>query len=74
MLYTFTNADTAQQISEDVAALRAALPAGAITSYQSWLGSEDQTHAESSISAPFVVAFAILALVVAVLIVWGTCG
>jgi putative ABC transport system permease protein len=69
MLYTFSQAGTAQQISADITALKAALPAGAITSYQSWLGSAGQTHAESSINAPFVVAFAILALVMSVLIV-----
>lgn len=69
MLYAFSQAGTAQQISADITALKAALPAGAIASYQSWLGSANQTHAESSINAPFVVAFAVLALVVSVLIV-----
>lgn len=69
MLFTFSHAGSAQQIGADIAALKAALPAGAIAGYQSWLGSANQTHSESSFSVPFVVAFAVLALVVAVLIV-----
>jgi putative ABC transport system permease protein len=69
MLYTFTHAATARQISAGVAALKAALPAGAVTGYQSWLGSANQTSAEQSINTPFVVAFALIGLVLAMLIV-----
>jgi putative ABC transport system permease protein len=69
MLYTFTHAATARQIGADVAALKAALPAGAVTGYQSWLGSANQTSAEQSINTPFVVAFALIGLVLAMLIV-----
>jgi putative ABC transport system permease protein len=69
MLYTFAKAGTALQISADIKALKAVLPTDAITSYESWLGSADQTSAEQGLVAPAAVAFAILALVLAVLIV-----
>lgn len=69
MLYTFTRASTALQISADVAGLRAALPAGAVTGFDSWLDSADQTSQEQSVNTPFVVAFALIGLVLAVLIV-----
>ena len=39
MLYTFSSAGTAGQISDDLAELKAALPAGAVTSSVSWLDS-----------------------------------
>jgi putative ABC transport system permease protein len=69
MLYTFTKAGNALQIAADVAALKAALPKGAVTGFDSWLGSANQTGAETSVSTPFVVAFALIGLVLAVLIV-----
>ena len=69
MLYTFARASNIRQIIADVAALRAALPAGAIVSYQSWLDAIGQTSGESSFNTPFVLAFALLAVVLAILIV-----
>ena len=69
LLYTFTKASTALQIAADVSALKAALPAGAVISYDSWLGSEGQTSGEQSANTPFVLAFALIGLVLAVLIV-----
>jgi putative ABC transport system permease protein len=69
MLYTFTQASTVRQIAADVRALKAALPAGTVTSYDSWLNSEAQTSGEQSVNTPFVVAFALIGLVLAVLIV-----
>ena len=69
MLYTFTKAGTALQIAADVSALKAVLPAGAVTSYDSWLGAEGQTSSEQSVNTPFVLAFALIGLVLAVLIV-----
>jgi putative ABC transport system permease protein len=69
MLYTFTKAGTALQIAADVSALKAALPSRAVTSYDSWLDSEAQTSGEQSANTPFVVAFALIGLVLAVLIV-----
>jgi putative ABC transport system permease protein len=69
MLYTFTKASTAQQIAADVNALKAALPAGAVISYDSWLGAAGQTSGEQSVNTPFVLAFAVIGLVLAILIV-----
>jgi putative ABC transport system permease protein len=69
MLYTFTKASTALEIAADISALKAALPAGAVISYDSWLGSQGQTGSEQSVNTPFVLAFALLAVVLAVLIV-----
>jgi putative ABC transport system permease protein len=69
MLYTFTKAGTARQIGADVAALKAALPAGTVTGYDSWLVPANLTSTESGINTPFVVAFTLIALVLAVLIV-----
>ena len=69
MLYTFTKGSTALQIAADVGALKAALPAGAVISYDSWLGAEGQTSGEQSANTPFVLAFALIGLVLAVLIV-----
>jgi putative ABC transport system permease protein len=68
MLYTFTKAGTAAQVSSDYAELKHALPAGAITSSVSWLGSADQTGPEASVNTPFVVTFALIGLALAVLI------
>jgi putative ABC transport system permease protein len=68
MLYTFTNAGTAPQVGSDYAELKRALPAGAITSSVSWLGSARQIGPEASVNTPFVVAFALIGLALAVLI------
>jgi putative ABC transport system permease protein len=40
MLYTFAQADTASQVSADLASLKAALPAGTVDSWVSWLSSD----------------------------------
>ena len=69
MFYTFSHAATTAQISADLAELKRALPGGAIASSQSWLFFAHLTGGEQSVNTPFVVAFAILALVLAVLIV-----
>jgi putative ABC transport system permease protein len=69
MLYTFTNAGTAAQISADLAELKGVLPAGAVTGSVSWLAAADQTSSEQSVNTPFVVAFAVIGLVLAALIV-----
>jgi len=69
MLYTFANASTTAQITKDLSELRAALPAGAIADSISWLGLDGTVASTSAINTPFVVAFAIIAVVLAVLIV-----
>jgi putative ABC transport system permease protein len=69
MLYDFTSAGSGPQINADVSALKALLPAGAVSGYVSLLSSTNQTGSEQGINTPFVVAFAIMALVLSVLIV-----
>ncbi len=68
MLYTFSQAGTPAQVSADVNQLKAALPAGAVDSWVSWLSSDDLIAAAQGINTPFVVAFAVIGLVLAVLI------
>lgn len=68
MLYTFAQAATAGQISADVAGLARALPAGAVQSWVSWLSPNSLIAASQGINTPFVVAFAVIGLVLAVLI------
>ena len=69
MLYRFHRAGTAAQIRADVAALGAALPPGALTGTQSYLTIKSQETRTISIISPFVVAFAVIGLVLSVLIV-----
>jgi putative ABC transport system permease protein len=68
MLYTFAHDTTAAQINADLAELRHALPAGAIESSQSWLPAL-QMSSQQNVNTAFVLAFAVLALMLAVLIV-----
>jgi putative ABC transport system permease protein len=68
MLYTFARAGTAGQVSADLAGLQRALPAGAIASWVSWLSPDGLIAASQGINTPFVVAFAVIGLVLAVLI------
>lgn len=69
MLYTFTHAATAQQVSADLAGIKAALPAGAVTNSVSWLATGSMAAQIAGLNTPFVVAFAIIGLVLAVLII-----
>jgi putative ABC transport system permease protein len=69
MLYRFRSAATDTDIRADVAALTAALPAGAVAGAQSYLAIQNQQSRTISIIVPFVVAFGFLGLVMSVLIV-----
>ncbi len=69
MLYRFTNASTAAEIRGDVSAISAALPAGAVDGFASWLSAREQATGNSAILAPFVEAFALIGLFMSVLIV-----
>jgi putative ABC transport system permease protein len=69
MLYRFRSAGTATEIGADVAALTAALPAGALTGTQSYLTVKSQETRTISILVPFVVTFGLIGLVMSVLIV-----
>ena len=69
LLYTFRTAGSAAQIRSDIAAVTAALPAGAVTGTQPYLVVESQETRTISIIVPFVVAFGVIGLVLSVLIV-----
>jgi hypothetical protein len=68
MLYTFRQASTPAQINADLARLKAALPAGAITGYVSWLDTEHSLAAAQGTTTPFVVAYAVIGLLLAAVI------
>jgi putative ABC transport system permease protein len=69
MLYRFRDAGTAAAIAADEAAVTRALPAKAVTGAQSYLGVKAQQTNKTAVYAPFVIAFAVIGLVMSVLIV-----
>jgi len=69
MLYRFAAAGTTRQVNADLAEVRAALPAGAVTGAQSYLPVRLQATGSLAPIVPFVVAFGIIGLVMSVLIV-----
>ncbi|HEX4257293.1 MAG TPA: FtsX-like permease family protein [Streptosporangiaceae bacterium] len=69
MLYRFTQAGSYGQVRADVAEVSRALPAGAVAGAASWLSAADAATSNGSIMEPFVVAFALIGLIMAVLIV-----
>ena len=69
MLYSFAAAGTDSQLRADTAAISRALPAGAVADATSWLTAQADAAGNGAIMEPFVVAFALIGLVMAVLIV-----
>ena len=69
MLYRFANAGSYAQVRADVAEVTRALPPGTVTGAGSWLAAENAATGNGAIMEPFVVAFALIGLVMAVLIV-----
>jgi putative ABC transport system permease protein len=69
MLYRFRSAGTAAAVGAGAAAVTRALPAGAVTGTQSYLGVRAAQHDDTAVYAPFVIAFAIIGLIMSVLIV-----
>jgi putative ABC transport system permease protein len=69
LLYRFASAGTDTQVRADLAEVTGALPPGAVTGAGSWLAAESQNTSNGAIMEPFVVAFALIGLVMAVLIV-----
>jgi putative ABC transport system permease protein len=69
LLYRFANAGTDAQIRADLAEVTGALPPGTVTGAGSWLAAESQNTSNGAIMEPFVVAFALIGLAMAVLIV-----
>jgi putative ABC transport system permease protein len=69
MLYRFADAGTYAQLNADVREVQRALPNGSVSSEISWLDAQSQSEGNGAIMEPFVVAFAVIGLVMAVLIV-----
>ena len=69
VLYRFRNAATASAVGSDIAAVTAALPAGALTATQSYLTIKAQEASGIAPIAPFLVAFGVIGLVMSALIV-----
>jgi putative ABC transport system permease protein len=69
MLYRLRSAGSTTAVSAGTAAIARALPAGAVTGTQSYLDVRAAQKNQIAVYSPFVVAFAIIGLVMAVLIV-----
>jgi putative ABC transport system permease protein len=69
MFYNFQSANTNAQMGAELRRLKRALRSGAITSSQSYLVAQQGTSQEQSWNTPFITAFVIIALALAVLIV-----
>ena len=69
MLYRFAKAGTDADIATDKQAVAAAAPAGAVESGQSYLTAEQQAGGNAKAYVPFLIAFGILGLFMAVLII-----
>jgi putative ABC transport system permease protein len=69
MLYRLRSADSAAAVSAGTAAVTRALPAGAVTGNQSYLNVRAAQRDQVAVYSPFVIAFAIIGLVMSVLIV-----
>ena len=68
MLYRFAQAGSDAQVRADVTEVTRALPPGAVAGAGSWLTAEQAEAGDGAIMEPFVVAFALIGLVMAVLI------
>ena len=71
MLYRFSSAATQAQVSADIKALGQVIPPAAISTANNWLTLQSQNDSTSAIMEPFVVAFALIGLIMAVLIVFN---
>ncbi len=69
LLYRFTSAATQRQLQSDIAAVTKTLPSGTVLDWGSWLTSQQSEGGNAAIMEPFVIAFALIGLVMAVLIV-----
>jgi putative ABC transport system permease protein len=69
MLYRFTHAASYGEVRADAAEVTGALPPHAVTGAASWLAAENASTGNGAIMEPFVVAFALIGLAMAVLIV-----
>jgi putative ABC transport system permease protein len=74
MLYRFASAGSSAAIAADVAAVRAALPRGAVQDASSYLVVRQSEQSNIAPWVPFIIAFGVLALVISVLIVVNVVG
>jgi putative ABC transport system permease protein len=69
LMYRFTHAADQAQVRADVAEVTRALPPNAVIGAASWLAAENSAEGNGAVMEPFVVAFALIGLAMAVLIV-----
>ncbi|HET6861223.1 MAG TPA: FtsX-like permease family protein, partial [Streptomyces sp.] len=69
MLYRFTDAGTAAQVTAGRRSVTQSLPPGAIVGEQSWLTVKKTAERDTALYVPFLIAFGALGLVMSVLIV-----
>ncbi|MFE7562918.1 FtsX-like permease family protein [Kitasatospora sp. NPDC057500] len=69
MLYRFTDADTAEQITAGGRAVKRSLPPQAAVGERSWLTAKKSAERDTALYVPFLIAFGALGLVMSVLIV-----
>ncbi len=69
MLYRFATAGTTAQIDADLAAVQASVPAGALTGTRSWLTTRTNSAGNTVLLVPFLIAFGVLGVLMAVLII-----
>jgi putative ABC transport system permease protein len=71
MLYRFASAGSDPQLRADVAAITRLIPASAILGTGNWLAQQGRSSNKGAIMEPFIVAFALIGLIMAVLIVFN---
>jgi putative ABC transport system permease protein len=69
LLYRFSDSATSAAVAGDIAVVRAALPAGAVTGTVSYLDARQSEQSSVAPWVPFIIAFGVIALVISVLIV-----
>jgi putative ABC transport system permease protein len=69
MLYRFATAGTSAQVDADQAAVQATVPAGALTGVRSWLITRVNSSGNTVLFVPFLIAFGMLGVLMAVLII-----
>ena len=69
MLYRFATAGTEAQVDADRAAVQASVPGAALTGTRSWLTTRTNSAGNTVLFVPFLIAFGVLGVLMAVLII-----
>jgi putative ABC transport system permease protein len=69
MLYRFASAETAAQVEAGRAAIEASLPEAAVAGSRSWLVTKAESSANTLLLVPSLIAFGVLSVLMAVLII-----